>query len=78
MWKCQPGEDAEVVSLFGIVLKVYAGVGGSQTWCRHIHPKIRSGSWSYSVSLLKCLQESDFAAASGYGLTCDETRVAIV
>lgn len=38
-------------SLFGIVLKVCAEVAGSQTWCRHIHPKTRSGSWSYSVSL---------------------------
>lgn len=70
-------EDAKDVSLFGIVLKVCAGVGGSQAWCRRIHTKIRSGSWSYSVSLHKCPQESCFGVASGCGLTCDETQAAI-
>lgn len=77
MRKCQPVEDAGDVSLFGIVLKLCAGVGGSHTWSRHIHTKIRSGNRSQGVSLHKCPQESYFAVASGCGLTCDETQVAI-
>lgn len=70
-------EDAEDGSLFGIVLKVCVGVGGSHTWSRHIRTKIRSGNRSYGVSLHKCPQKSYFAVALGCGLTRDETQVAI-